>query len=389
MLLSLPLNLSFFKRNYIRLFSLAIVFNLTTVLYAQAPYGTAGEQTAVRLDEAVDSPPFGYYEYLPEDFDLVSGRRYPLVLFYHGIGEKGNGSEDLQRVLLHGPPKLINQGRHFPVIVISPQSSSGWFNGDSFLRLYTYLTTHYPIDINRVYVTGLSAGGGGVWKSLEAHYDKIAAAVPICGANIIGDPSDFLQNTNIWAHHNFEDTRVGKGNTINNVNRIANIGVSVMSVYPYGNGSNTVADDDYTMHFDTVSDQWYLSSGVIKPDYNLSFTLYKFGGHDAWTKTYNNQDVWDWMFSKDLNTLSTASFNISTDKVSIYPNPSKEETNLNLGKNTFNISIADRMGRIVDMYNNKKDHLSIDVSSYSTGLYYVSITNLDNSNSQTLKLVIQ
>ncbi len=265
-----------------------------------APYGKAGEHTAIRLDEAVDNPPFGFYEYLPTNFDLNSGKKYPLVLFYHGIGEQGNGSEDLNRVLFHGPPKLIKNGKHFDAIVISPQSPNGWFNGGSFLSLFNYLTTKYPIDTKRIYVTGLSAGGGGTWKSLETHDDKIAAIVPVCGASAVGDPSAFLQNTPIWAHHNFADPRVGKGTTINNVNRIANTAASVMTAYPYGNGSNTVADDDYTMYFNLTTKTWSSQKGINQPMQKMAFTLYKNGGHDAWTKTYNNQQVWDWLFAQKL-----------------------------------------------------------------------------------------
>lgn len=201
---------------------LIILLIICNILLAQAPYGTAGKHTAVLLSEATDNPPYGFYEYLPQDFQPSSNKKYPLVLFYHGIGEQGNGNNQLSKLLVNGPPRMIENGTHFPAIVISPQSPNGWFNGDSFLSLYNYLTQHYPIDLDRIYITGLSVGGG-TWKSIEAHPDKIAAIVPICGASVVADPSSFLRSKPIWAHHNFADSTVGKGNTINNVNKITKI----------------------------------------------------------------------------------------------------------------------------------------------------------------------
>ncbi|TSE10130.1 DUF5018 domain-containing protein [Aquimarina algiphila] len=276
------------------------VVTCNIVIKNGAPYGNAGEHTAVKLSEATDNPPYGFYEYLPIDFSPSSSKKYPLLIFYHGIGQKGNGSEDLSKVLVNGPPKLIKNGKDFEAIVISPQSPNGWFGGNSFLSLYNYLIKNYPIDINRVYVTGLSAGGGGTWKALESHHDKIAAAVPICGANRLVQPADFLINSKIWAFHNFEDKRVGRATTIDNVNRVANTGTSVMAVYPYGDGSRTVANEDYTMHFNTDTDKWSTNQGINKPNQNMAFTMYKLGGHDAWTKTYNNEKVWDWLFAQSL-----------------------------------------------------------------------------------------
>ncbi|AUP78548.1 carboxylesterase family protein [Flavivirga eckloniae] len=282
------------------IFSLVIVLSSFCVqTNAQAPYGTAGSHTAVRLDTAVDNPPYGFYEYLPQNFSTTSGEKYPIVFFYHGIGEKGNGSSDLAKVLKNGPPRRIEAGRHYPAIVISPQATYGYFNGADFLRLYNYFISKYPVDTDRVYVTGLSAGGGGTWRAAEAHPDKIAAIVPICGANRIGNPSAFLQKVPVWAHHNFLDRSVGKGLTIDNVNRIANTSGSVMDVYPFGPG-NTVANTDYTMQFDIENQSWSAAMGVIKPEQNMCFTLYKKGNHDAWTKTYGNQAVMDWLFAQNL-----------------------------------------------------------------------------------------
>ncbi|WP_219010350.1 T9SS type A sorting domain-containing protein [Aquimarina litoralis] len=353
-------------------------------IFAQPPYGNAGEHTAVSI-ETTDAN-FGYYEYLPTDFDPNSGETYPLILFYHGLGEKGNGSSELSKVLRHGPPKMIENGTNFEAIVISPQSGSGWFSPNNFLSLYDYLTTNYPVDTNRFYVTGLSAGGGSTWNALKADHTKVAAAIPICGAGSVANPSEFLQQTPIWAHHNFNDGTVGRGQTINNMNRIANTGNSVMDVYPYGTG-NTVADDDYTMQFDTQSQEWTSEIGVLNPTDKLSFTLYRNGGHDAWTKTYNNTDVWDWLFSQSLNTVLSVD-DFETSSTTVYPNPTSGNLRVKKQNNTEEVlEIYDLTGRKI--YSNKiSNNQLITIKPQGAGLYMARILTSKNIK-KTFKIVIK
>ncbi len=354
-------------------------------IIAQAPYGNAGDHTAVTLESA--DAPNGYYEYLPTNFDQSSGNTYALVLFFHGKGERGDGNSNLDKVLKHGPPKLIENGTDFPAIVISAQSpkSSGTFSPSDFTNLYDYIIANYPIDLNRVYVTGLSAGGGSTWNALKADYTKIAAAIPICGAGGVNNPSDFLQQTPIWAHHNFSDGTVGRGQTINNMNRIANTGNSVMEVYPYGSGG-TVADNDQTMQFDTTNKVWSSAIGINSPSDKMSFTLYRNGGHDAWTKTYNNQDVWDWLFAQRLNTLSTEAF--ATVSTKIYPNPTSGSIIIETQKNLEEkLEIYDTIGRKI--YNRMvTNNEVIDLTSHGSGIYIAKIiTSLGAKKS--LKIVVQ
>ncbi|WAC00930.1 T9SS type A sorting domain-containing protein [Lacinutrix neustonica] len=360
-----------------------IVFSYSPLLSAQTPYGNAGDHTPVILGRP--ETPFGYYEYLPTSFDASSSTTYPLVLFYHGLGEKGNGTTELNKVLANGPPKLIEQGTDFEAIIISPQSAYGWFSPANFLSLYTYLTAHYPIDTNRVYVTGLSAGGGGTWNALKGHHEKIAAALPICGAGSVSDPAAFLQQTPIRAHHNFNDGVVGKGQTINNMNRIANTGSSVMSVYPYGS-SNSVADADYSMQFDTNTQTWSASVGIHAPNDKLSFTLYKNGNHDAWTKTYNNQEVWDWLFAQRLNTLGTNDDNLEIS-FKIYPNPTSNKATIITANTTEKkVEIYNLLGTIIYSHVLFKE-LDMNVSTYASGVYIVKVSDANN-NQKTIRIIV-
>ena len=311
-------------KNLIKIYSCLMLFYFNfSLLHAQgsAPYGEAGDQTAVYVDDT--TLPWGYYEYLPLDFNSTSGQLYPVIIFFHGVGERSdNVPTNLTRVLNTGLPRNIENGLDLPAIVISPQAPWGWFSGDDFLTIYNYLKDSYPIDLNRIYVTGLSAGGSGTLASLELHHDKIAAAVPICPASYYIDSKTELQQTPIWFHHNFDDTVAYPGNSIGSCDWIMDKGTSVMDVYPYG-PNNSVADGDYTMNIDQNGD-WELFSGTVLPGNNLGFTLYQSGGHDAWTKTYNNQEVLDWMLSKTLDNsvinrrpVANAGEDITTDQTTV------------------------------------------------------------------------
>ena len=357
-----------------------IAFNMLC-LNAQAPYGDPGDHTPVPF--GTSGAPFGYYEYLPTDFSTSSDSTFPLVLFYHGYGERGNGTTQLSQVLLFGPPKLIQQGNHFEAIVISPQNSDANYSATDFLNFYNYLITNYPVDTNRVYVTGLSSGGGSTWNALAGHFDKIAAAVPICGTQYISNPSDFMQQTPIWTFHSFNDSVVSRNITITNTNRIANNGGSVMSVYPYENGTSA-ATEDYSMLFDSTNDTWSAVVGSVQPLDNLAFTLYKDGGHDSWTETYNNSDVWDWMFAQSMNTLSLEE---ETIEYNLHPNPASDKLTINTTDTTKkDLEIYNLLGEKVYSSSFYNQHV-VDVNDYAFGIYLAKI--IDSNNTSTiLKIVV-
>ncbi|MEO1049113.1 MAG: PKD domain-containing protein [Bacteroidota bacterium] len=341
-----------------RLFLLIGYFFAFTFQLQAQPYGAAGSQTAVTRSQ---NPSFwGYYEYLPEDFDINSGDKYPVVLYLSGIGQKGDGEGDLSKIIRNGPAKLINNGQDYPAIVISPQSSSGWFGVNQCQQFYDYLVQNYPVDTTRFYVTGLSAGGGSTWQFAEAHPELIAGIVPICGANKVSNPATQLQNVPIWAFHNFNDFTIPRSFTEVNVDRITNISATVMSVYPFVNG-NQPAAHHYTLGFD--NGQWQATQGVVTPTSNLTYTVYKNGGHNAWSATYDNQDMWDWLFAQSKGSLPP-SVDAGSD-ITI----SESATSLNL-----NGSVSVPSGRTVVNYNwSKISGPSVDLSGANTAT--LTLTN--------------
>ncbi|MDN3491470.1 T9SS type A sorting domain-containing protein [Winogradskyella bathintestinalis] len=351
------------------------------VLTAQAPYGEPGDRTAVPLGSS--NSPFGYIEYLPSSFNDASNDTYPLIIFYHGYSDRGNGTTDLSSLLSSNPTQLATQSSNFDAVIITPQKENANYTGNDFINLYNYIISNYPINLNQVYVTGLSSGGSSTWNALRAHSELIAAALPICGYTNVNNPSPFLQETPIWAVHSFDDETINVSRTINNVNYIANINSSVMAIYPYENGNNP-ATENYTMQFNTESQDWSITTGLTQPTDKLAFTLYKNGGHNSWTRTYSEQVVWDWMFAQRLNPLS---IDEETIDFKLYPNPTSNKVTISTSDNSEKkIEIHNLLGKKI--YDNSFfKRLTIDMSTYASGAYFAKIIDANNKE-QSLKIVV-
>lgn len=167
--------------------------------------------------------PRGFYEYLPPDYG--DGAPHPLLVFWHGIGEDGNGTTDLSKVLAHGPPYVIAHDKWpgtLPFIVLSPQHpGSDCPSASEIHDFLAWAITSYHVDEKRVYLTGLSCGAIGSWSYINAnHATQIAAAVLLSGDP--GDPTASwsawghsgctLGDVAIWAFHGDMDTVVKIGN---------------------------------------------------------------------------------------------------------------------------------------------------------------------------------
>src|SRR5688572_19581767 len=135
----------------------------------------------------------GFLEFKPKNYSKVTNQ--PLIIFLHGIGERGNGTSELPRVANVGIAKLIakanpmtftSNGKTESFVVLSPQLSKKYGTWQSFYveEMIEYAKKYLDIDPNRIFVSGLSLGGGGVWKftsaSLKNAY-QVAGIVPICG----------------------------------------------------------------------------------------------------------------------------------------------------------------------------------------------------------------
>lgn len=188
--------------------------------------------TSVLLSAQTDEP-FQAETYTGPDGNTLNYRIYvpegdgpfPLVLFFHGAGERG---DDNTAQLKHGARDLLKytQESDQPAIIIAPQCPRGqqWVNTPWKLESHTMpedpsepMTLAWdllqekikelPVDPSRIYVTGLSMGGFGTWDIIQRHPGTFAAAIAVCGG---GDTAmaPVIKDVPIWAFHGDKDTVV-------------------------------------------------------------------------------------------------------------------------------------------------------------------------------------
>lgn len=197
----------------------------------------------------------GYLLSLPPDYDAKSDAKWPLLVFLHGAGESGS---DLEKIKIHGPPKLIANGDFdHPCIVVSPQCPGRGWNTDLVAALIDDICGTYRVDEDRIYLTGLSMGGFGSWALAAARPERFAAVAPICGG---GNPADAikLRGLPIWVFHGEKD----------NVVPLAASQVMVKALEALGQKDN------------------------------VKFTVYPEAGHDSWTQTYEDPEFYAWLFAQ-------------------------------------------------------------------------------------------
>ena len=148
---------------------------------------------------------YNYLLYLPKNY-ATSNKAYPVVIYLHGSSQKGN---DLSKLKTYGLPQLVDKGRDFDFIIASPQCPGNkyWSTDNWFDSLYIDLKSKYKIDVDRVYLTGVSMGGYGTYIVGMDHVDKLAALVPLCGGINDSDTTRVctLKDTPIWAFHGTAD----------------------------------------------------------------------------------------------------------------------------------------------------------------------------------------
>lgn len=209
-------------------------------------------QTEARMEREIKvKVALSYLVYLPHDYEK-SESRWPLVLFLHGAGETGS---DLNRVKAHGPPKLVEAGKQFPFILISPQAPALGWRPEALNALLDEVSEKYRVDPDRIYCTGLSMGGFGTWALAAAYPERLAAIAPICGG---GDPrsASRIKHIPAWVFHGAKDNLV-----------------------PLARSQEMVDA---------------LKAAGAEP----KFTVYPEAGHDSWTEAYNTEDLYTWLLSQ-------------------------------------------------------------------------------------------
>lgn len=249
---------------------------------------TSAQQVPKGLTASSNGVFIGFYQYTPLDYNANPNEKYPVIIFLHGIGERGDGVAELPNVLGQGIPKYINNGhpmRFFwngkweTFLVLSPQLSRSYGDWQNFYvdEMLNYARQNLRIDTNRIYLTGLSLGGGGVWKYASASLNnakKFAAIAPVCGTCALSNACN-LANANlpVWAFHAQDDGVVGAGCTTSSIQGINNCNPAVKPLMTmYSNGGHFIWDRSY----DTVYNwhnpnmyEWFLGQNRSLP-INLS-----------------------------------------------------------------------------------------------------------------------
>jgi len=205
----------------------------------------------VGRQSACVSPALPYLLFLPAAYGRDPTRRWPAILYLHGIGERGNGLTPVKR---HGIAKIVENKPAFPFIAISPQCPADKRWGELHSALNTLLDeviARYNVAEERLYLTGNSMGGYGTWSLAAAYPRRFAALAPICAG---GDPTTVaaLHAIPVWAFHGADDP-----------------------IVPLSAGQQMVA----TLR---------ASGGAVR------FTVYPETAHDSWTRTYDNPELYDW-----------------------------------------------------------------------------------------------
>jgi predicted peptidase len=148
-------------------------------------------------------------------------------------------------------PKVVEE-RDIPFIVVSPQCPAGEFwSADVLSALLDEVISNYGVDTDRIYVTGLSMGGFGTWLLAIAQPQRFAAIAPICGGGL-PEKACLIKDLPVWAFHGAKDELVPIQRTQEMVEALQECGG------------------------------------------NVRFTVYPEAGHDSWTQTYDNLELYDW-----------------------------------------------------------------------------------------------
>ncbi len=200
-----------------------------------------------------------YLVYLPKD--MKQGENLPLVVFMHGAGERGDadGSE-LDKVAKHGYFNQITKGKEFPCIMVAPQCTPDNFWPayiESLNKFLDYVIETYPVDVNRISLTGLSMGGTATWTWGQANPERFSAFAPVCGEGITWFGERFITKP-VHTFHGDCDTLVSPHESLE----------MVMSINKRGG--------------------------------NAKITIYPRVGHNAWDFAYDDE-LLSWLISQKLN----------------------------------------------------------------------------------------
>jgi predicted peptidase len=214
--------------------------------------------------------------------EAASGPR-PFILFLHGAGESGvnntlqvNGNID----------NLLAEAKRRGAYLYAPQTNNAWGNATTNARVMSMVDkalAELNVDGGRLYVTGLSMGGGGTWNFLNSYKSRWAAGVPICGVSpATGFAPASLLDMPIWAFHARDDATVGVATSRTVFNSLLAANGEPPPTYLTNSRLDRV-------------DSFFKSASR-----DIQYTEYWSGGHGIWPRVYNTPAMYDWLFSHSI-----------------------------------------------------------------------------------------
>ena len=146
---------------------------------------------------------FHYLVYTPPGYGEPRREKWPLLVYLPGASTYG---ADVRKIPDGDPPDEIERGRDLPMVVLSVMTPGMWERWDpaAVAGVIDHAIATYDVDPRRVYLTGVCVGGTGVWDTIKAYPDRVAAAVPLCAYGSVRG-MERAAEVPVWAFHGTYD----------------------------------------------------------------------------------------------------------------------------------------------------------------------------------------
>lgn len=238
------------------------------------------EAKSIHAGAADGGADYKYAIFVPKGYRDDGDRKWPLILFLHGSGECGE--DGVRQTTIGLPAEIVRRSATFPFITVMPQAHAKWFTGENEVAVWQMLEATvgaYRVDLDRIYITGLSMGGFATWDFIAKRPDIFAAAAPVCG---MGNPA-FVSNARhmpIWAFHGAKDPAVPVSGSRDAIEALRTLGAQPRYT-EYSDGEHNVWDRAYSGN--QLYD-WFLQQKKPPPPTKIEYRMLQSVAHVWWLR---------------------------------------------------------------------------------------------------------